>query len=263
MPQPSLARVHEAEVVSNVRVAEGLWRLVVKSPVLAAKLSPGQFMSVAVPGEPLQVSRVPLSYVTCDFDAGTVETVYMVVGPGTEALSRMEPGSTTTILGPGGHGWKLDAFTKRCLLVAGGVGVTPIASAAQALGLQGLAYDVVVGARTGNALWGVDRFLTYGADHVVVVTDDGTAGAKGLTTDALEAALPEERYDLVLVCGPEPMMRKCAELCAEYEVACQVSMERMMTCGFGACATCVVPTVNGAVGACMGGPVMNAAEVVW
>ena len=263
MPTPSAARVHTATVVDNVQVAEGLWRLVFRAPKLAANISSGQFFSIAVPGAPKQLARIPLSFSIADFDAGTIETVYAVVGPGTQALSQMAPGATTTVLGPGGHGWKLDTFTKSCLLVAGGIGVTPIISAANTLGLEGLEYDVIMGARTASMLWGADRLLTYGAGSAVVVTDDGTAGAKGTTVDALEAALPTEKYDLVLTCGPEPMMRCVAELCQKADVACQVSMERMMTCGFGACATCVVDTKDGKVGACMGGPVFDANEVVW
>lgn len=263
MPRPSSARVHEATVVANVPVADEVWRLVLEAPRLAKTLSSGQFINVAVPGEPKQTARLPLSYTVTDYDAGTVETVYGIVGPGTKALAAMRRGDTTTVLGPGGHGWRLDAFTRRCLLVAGGVGITPIVSAAYGLGLDGLDYDVVMGARTATKLWGADRLISYGADHVIVVTDDGSAGAKGLTTDVVEASLPTEKYDLVLTCGPEPMMRRVAELCDQAGVDCQVSMERMMTCGFGACATCTVPTVNGNVGACMHGPVLDAKEVVW
>ncbi len=91
MPTPSAARVHTATVVDNVQVAEGLWRLVFRAPKLAANISSGQFFSIAVPGAPKQLARIPLSFSIADFDAGTIETVYAVVGPGTQALSQMAP----------------------------------------------------------------------------------------------------------------------------------------------------------------------------
>lgn len=261
--KPARARVHTAKVMSNAPVADGMWLIVFQAPALAANLASGQFVSIEVPHEPHQLARVPLSHVSCDFDLGTVELVYAVIGKGTKALTRLQPGDKTTILGPGGHGWELSARTRRCLLMAGGFGIAPIASAAQGLGLQGLTFDVVIGARSANKIWGIDRVTAYGADNVIITTDDGSAGAKGQCTDVLEAALPEETYDLVLACGPEAMLKKVARLCGEHRINAQISLERMMTCGFGACMTCVVNTKTGAKGTCMHGPVMKASEVVW
>lgn len=263
MAKPARASIHEAKVVSNVPVSESLWMMIIQAPKLAANLSSGQFLSIEVPNTARQLVRIPVSYVTCDFDLGTVEIIYSVVGAGTEALSKMQPGDTMTVLGPGGHGWELTARTRRCLLLAGGFGVAPIASAAQGLGLEGLDFDVVLGARSAGHIWGTDRIREYGADNVIVTTDDGSAGAKGFCTDVLEAAIPEERYDLVLACGPEPMLKKVAELCNTHGINAQVSLERAMTCGFGACMTCVVDTKSGRVSTCMHGPVMKASEVVW
>lgn len=263
MVKPALSRIHTATIVSNAPVAEGLWMVVLEASALAANLASGQFISIEVPHEAFQLARIPLSYVSSDFDQGTVEVVYAIKGSGTKALSKMKPGDTTTVLGPGGHGWELTVRTRRCLLIAGGCGIAPIASAAQGLGLQGLVFDCVIGARSASHIWGIDRVMTYGADNVIITTDDGSVGAKGQCTDVLEAALPEETYDLVLACGPEEMLKKVAYMCTEHRVNAQVSLERMMTCGFGACMTCVVQTKNGAVGTCMHGPVMKASEVVW
>lgn len=263
MPTPSRARIHEATVVENRPVAKNLNLLTFRAPALAQAFEPGQFMAVAVEGEPRQVARIPLSFSATDPREGLVTTVYMVQGPGTRALAAMEPGQTTTVLGPGGHGWRLDETPHRVLLVAGGVGITPIVAAARALADRGVEFDVALGAQTADGLWGVDELYERGAGHVVVSTDDGTAGARGLVTGIVEGALMGGEHGLVLTCGPEPMMAAVARLAEEYGVDCQVSMERMMTCGFGACATCAVPTNHGSVGACMGGPVFDGKEVQW
>ena len=125
MPQPSAARLHEFEVVSNERVAEGLFRLVFRAPDLASSLEAGQFVNIHVPGDPSQIVRIPVSFSGTNPADGTVETVYAVVGDGTRRMSLMRPGDTTNVLGPCGHGWRVCEAGDRALIVAGGVGITP------------------------------------------------------------------------------------------------------------------------------------------
>ena len=97
-----------------------------------------------------------------------------------------------------------------------------------------------------------------------VTTDDGSAGRRGFTTDALAELLANSDYDVVYTCGPEVMMAGVARLCHEAGVACRVSMERMMCCGFGACGTCNVAMVDGTYkSCCKDGPVFDAEEVAW
>ena len=122
LPTPSPARIHDFTVVSNEPVAEGVYRLTIEAPRLAVALEPGQFMSFEVPGDTRQLIRIPLSYSSADAEAGTVTTYYAVVGDGTRRLSAMGAGSTSTVLGPGGHGWRMDKGAKRVLVVAGGIG---------------------------------------------------------------------------------------------------------------------------------------------
>lgn len=263
IPTPSPTRVHDFEVVVNEPVAAGVHRLVLHAPALAAAIRPGQFLSIKVPGDATQLTRLPFSYSHADEQAGTVEVVYAVVGDGTRRLSEMAPGSTSTVLGPGGHGWRWPRDTRRALLVAGGIGITPIVAAAEALQRAGIAADAVVGALSADRLWGVERLRELGCADVRVTTDDGSAGTKGFVTAEVGPMHKQGSYDVVLTCGPEPMMHAVADAAAAAGVPCMVSMERMMTCGFGACATCVVQTTAGNVGACTGGPVFDARKVVW
>ena len=100
--------------------------------------------------------------------------------------------------------------------------------------------------------------------QALATTDDGSFGIKGFTTDALRELLSQGEYDTVYTCGPQVMMRGIAAICREAGIKCQVSMERMMSCGFGACNTCNVLMADGTYkSCCMNGPIFDAEEVAW
>lgn len=260
-----VSKVHEYsfKVVSNDPCAQGLYRAVVSSPELAAALRPGQFVNIKVPGAK-QILRVPLSFAHADAVAGTIELVYALVGDATRALARMSAGDEASVVGPSGNGWSVRAAQGRSIVVGGGVGAPPVVAAARMLRDAGVPFDAVLGAQTSAKLWGVEELESLGAGEVLVTTDDGTRGIKGFTTDALRSLLDHGDYDTVYTCGPQVMMRGIAALCSERGVACQVSMERMMSCAFGACNTCnVAMAAGGYKSCCMDGPVFDAKEVAW
>lgn len=262
MPTPSPARLHDFTVVSNENIADGVFSLVISAPRLAGSLKPGQFVNLAVPGNAMSLLRIPLSFASADADKGTVEIWYAVVGEGTERLSQMQPGSTSTLLGPGGHGWTVPEGCKKALLVGGGIGVPPVLCLARDLASSGIAFDVCVGAASADSMVGVEEFNAAGAGKVLVATDDGSAGYHGFCTDPAAELLAAGGYDYVATCGPSPMMKMVAASAADAGAFCEASLERMMSCGFGACATCAVETVDGMKGACMCGPVFDASKVV-
>lgn len=258
------AGLHGFQVVSNEPVADGLRRIVLSAPDLAFRLTAGQFLNVAVPGDASQILRLPLSFSHADSKTGTIEIVYAVVGDGTRRLSLMTPGSESTVVGPCGNPWRVPEGCRRACVVAGGVGITPVVACARLLAERDVAFDAVVGAQTAGRLWGVDVLSGLGAGTVELTTDDGSAGREGFVTAALADLLAAGGYDVVYTCGPEAMMAGVARLCAEADVACQVSMERMMCCGFGACGTCNVALVSGGYASCCkDGPVFDAREVAW
>ena len=162
--------VHGFTVVSNEPAADGLMRIVLRAPALAAALAPGQFVNIHVPGDASQILRIPLSFSCADAAAGTVEIVYAVVGDGTRRLSEMTAGETSTAVGPCGNPWPLLEGARRACVVAGGVGVTPVVACARMLAASGVAFDAVVGAQTAGRLWGVDALEGLGAGTVAVTT---------------------------------------------------------------------------------------------
>ncbi len=262
MPNPSPARMHDFEVVSNEKIADGIFSLVISAPRLASALKPGQFVNIRVPGDPSDLLRVPLSYVAADPERGTVEIWYAVVGKGTQRMSEWGRGFTSDLLGPGGHGWGVPENARRVLVVGGGIGVPPVLCLARELAEAGIAVDACVGSATAAKLVGVEDFEALGAGEVRVATDDGTAGFHGFCTEPAAELLACREYDYVATCGPGIMMSRVAASAAEAGVYCEASLERMMSCGFGACGTCNVETTGGMQGACMCGPVFDATKVV-
>lgn len=262
MPNPSPARMHDFEVISNEKIADGIFSLVISAPRLASALKPGQFVNIRVPGDPSELLRVPLSYVAADPERGTVEIWYAVVGKGTQRMSEWGRGFTSDLLGPGGHGWRVPEGARRVLVVGGGIGVPPVLCLARELAEAGVAVDACVGSATAGKLVGVEDFEALGAGEVCVATDDGTAGLHSFCTESAAELLSSHEYDYVATCGPGVMMSKVAASAAEAGVYCEASLERMMSCGFGACSTCNVETTDGMQGACMCGPVFDATKVV-
>ena len=260
------------EVVSNEPVAEGIWRMVCHTPV-AAQIEAGQFVNIQVPGDGAHILRIPLSFSQASRSNETLELVYAVVGEGTRRLSAMRPKDKSTLVGPCGNGWWLPSGEGRALLVAGGVGLPPIVACARMLARANVPFDVIVGAQTANKhvedLIDCLRSLPLEGKcdcsrKVLVTTDDGTRGIRGFTTTAMEDLLAENSYASVYTCGPNVMMAGVSRLASVRGMDCQVSLERMMGCGFGACSCCNVELVDGGYAlCCQDGPVFDAKEVAW
>jgi dihydroorotate dehydrogenase electron transfer subunit len=131
-----------------------------------------------------------------------------------------------------------------------------------ALAERGVATTVAFGAPTRDRLVAREHFEAT-ARRVEVATDDGSEGHAGLVTEIAGKLLEDDSPDVIYACGPEVMQRAVASLAAEAQVACQVSLERLMACGVGACLSCVVSTTGGRKRACVDGPVFDAAQVLW
>lgn len=258
---------HRFTVLSNELVADGIWRMLFESKV-ARQLEPGQFMNFTVPGDRAHILKVPLSFAQANAITRQVEILYAVVGEGTSRLTQMSLGDKSTLLGPCGKGWQLPAQAGRALLVAGGIGLPPIEAAARMLAAAGIGFDLVVGARTAPMLLKdrAEGLASLGGAGCMVIccTDDGTAGRAGFTTEAMAELMADRSYAQAYTCGPTPMMAGVARLAAGRGLACQASLERMMGCGFGACACCNVALVSGGYAlCCQDGPVFDAKEVAW
>lgn len=166
------------------------------------------------------------------------------------------------VVGPLGHGWDVPVDAAHVLFVTGGLGAAPLGMLAEELAVRGVAVVVAMGAPCGERLVARDLFERV-TRRVEVATDDGSVGSIGFVTELSARLLTEERFDMVCTCGPEPMQRIVAAQAVSAGVSCQVSLERLMACGIGACLSCVVTTTSGIKRACVDGPVFDAKEVLF
>lgn len=257
------ARVLSCVVLDSEPIAPDIVISRLSCPDLARDIQPGQFFNLAVPGDERELLRIPMSYVETDPRTGIVLIAYRVIGEGTRRLAALPAGTRTDLIGPAGHGWKIPEGIKKALLVCGGSGIAPIMSLAALFSRERIDFHFVQGARTSREVIFDREVRAFGCKRVEITTDDGTQGTKGFPTHILGDMIASEGYDQAYVCGPTPLMAGVARLCAEAGLACQVSLETGMACGFGACATCVCDTIHGKKGVCADGPVFDAKEVVW
>lgn len=224
---------------------------------------PGQFANLAIPGHNELLLRRPLSICAVDADGQTITLVYQIKGKGTTALSALRKGAAIEAILPVGRGFNLKASNASVFLVGGGVGIAPLLSVTQKWPDKN--YEAFLGYRGAEYVYCLDEFKQACA-NVFVTSDDGTIGEKGLVTHALERRLKEVVPDVILACGPQPMLRALQEMLKPLGIPAQVSMEQRMCCGFGACATCACGTDNGSgleyKKVCIEGPVFDAYEVV-
>ena len=172
-------------------------------------------------------------------------------------------------LGPLGKPFELVEPPAQAWMVAGGVGLAPFATLADALVARGTPTTLFYGARSGKELFYLDWFASRGIT-LELATEDGTHGDNGRITLPLERALQQAGSADVMVyaCGPEPMLEAVAHLAERYGRPSQVSVERVMGCGMGGCYSCVIPVKDAGGGqhyvrSCIGGPVFKGAELVW
>lgn len=247
-------------VLANEQLAEGVGLIALHAPHTAARVAAGQFVHVRVAQDSELLLRRPFSVHRAAGDR--IEILYQVLGAGTLRLAEKVPGDVMDLVGPLGRGWDMPDGISRALLVGGGLGVAPLGMLVERLAEKGVAVTVALGAPTAERILARDLFERV-ARRVVTTTDDGSVGERGFVTMAVERLLAEERFDLVYACGPEVMQQRVAALGIAAGVRCQVSLERLMACGIGACLSCVVTTLDGLRRACVDGPVFDAEEVVW
>jgi dihydroorotate dehydrogenase electron transfer subunit len=254
---PMLERI---EVLANDRVASGVGLVVLHAPRTAETVRPGQFVHLRISRDSACLLRRPFSVHRVRGER--IEILYQVLGAGTRLLAERSVGEEMDLLGPLGHGWEIPPGIAHALLVAGGLGAAPLGMLAEELAARGVAVTVAAGAPCEERLLARELFETV-ARRVEVATDDGSCGTQGFVTGVCENLLADEALDVVYTCGPEPMQRIVAAQAAAAGVPCQVSLERLMACGIGACLSCVVRTSEGLKLACVDGPVFDAAALIW
>jgi len=236
------------EIQENTALTDSVYRMVLKGDV-SEITAPGQFVNILLEGLYL---RRPIS--VCDVSEDTLTIIYKVVGKGTEQMSRMKKGSLDVLTGLG-NGYDLSVSGDKPVLLGGGVGVPPMYLLAKRLIAQGKKVSVILGFNTQSEVFYEKEFKALGAE-VTVTTVDGSYGTKGFVTDALKNI----DYTYFYTCGPEPMLKAVYKAS---RTSGQMSFEKRMGCGFGACMGCSCKTLTGYKRICKEGPVMRKEEILW
>jgi dihydroorotate dehydrogenase electron transfer subunit len=195
------------------------------------------------------------------------------IGMTTQMLFDAVDGDVVTCLGPLGRPFNPVSPPVEAWLVAGGVGLAPFATLAEALRVRKVNVTLYYGARSAGDLFYLDWFRDRGI-RLVLATEDGTLGDRGRVTLPLERELQAAagrtsgKDIMIYACGPEPMLEAVADLASRYDRPSEVSVERVMGCGLGGCYSCVIPVRNGREGhhyvrSCLAGPVFAGADIVW
>ena len=249
-------REYQATILENKPAAENIYSLTLALPE-AVKIRAGQFADLSVGGAHLL--KRPLA--VCKADGEKVTVCYQIRGEGTKLLSERKAGKTLDALLPLGNGFYLKENEKKIALVGGGVGIFPMISGIGEYAAE-KEISAYIGFRNKGAVCGLEELKR--AKRLTAVTDDGSFGKKMNAVQAFAADLQAgERPDVVLSCGPLPMLRALKTALEGRDIPCYVSLEERMGCGIGACLVCVCEKTNGEhARVCKDGPVFEIGKVV-
>lgn len=247
---------YSAIIVKNEKIAENIYEITFDAGE-AVPVRAGQFGDIALGGT--RLLRRPIAI--CKVEGNLVTFCYQLRGEGTRALKDVRAGTRLSVLMPLGNGFFVEENEKKVALVGGGVGVFPLISVLRAYGGQ-KEISAYIGYRNAGAVCGTEEFAK--ANKFTAVTDDGSYGEKMNAVQAFEKDLQAgNRPDVVLACGPTPMLRALKTLVEKEDLPCYVSLEERMGCGIGACLVCVCDKTNGKKArVCKDGPVFHVKDVV-
>ena len=246
------------KIVRTDTLAPSMFLLEVEAPKVAGKRKPGQFIILRIDekGE-----RVPFTISDSDSARGTLTLIYQIVGKTTAQMSNLKVGDTILdVVGPLGKPTHIEKLGTVCC-IGGGTGIAIAYPIAKALGEVGNKVISILGSRNKELLFYEDEVKAI-SDELVICTDDGSYGQKGLVTEMLKQLIDRgEDLKLVVAIGPVPMMKFVSLMTKEYEIPTMVSLNPIMIDGSGMCGCCRVVVDGKTKFACVDGPEFDAHKV--
>ncbi|MCT4604440.1 MAG: sulfide/dihydroorotate dehydrogenase-like FAD/NAD-binding protein [Marinifilum sp.] len=245
------------KIVEKEDFSEKVVKLVVEAPLIAKSRKPGNFVIVRV-GE--RGERIPLTIAGADLEKGTITMIVQKMGVSSQKLCALEVGDyVTDLVGPLGKPTEIhNVGTVLCC--GGGVGVAPLLPIVEGYKKAGNRVVTVLAARNKDLLILEDEMRKH-SDEVIIMTDDGSYGNKGLITEGMEKVIKQEHVDECITIGPAIMMKFCSLLTAKYEIPTMASLNSIMVDGTGMCGACRV-TVDGKTKfTCVDGPEFDAHKI--
>ncbi len=247
------------KIVDKQQLSADVFLMRLQAPLIAAERKPGQFIILSVDHD--YGERIPLTIADADAEAGTITIIFQRVGATTDRLAELQVGDQVdALLGPLGRPTHLENFgTAVC--VGGGIGVAPLHPIVQGLRQAGNRIVTIIGARNRDLLILEDRMREL-SDRLIVMTDDGSYGRRGLVTEPLRELCEESpKPDFAIAIGPPVMMKFCAETTRPYRVPTMVSLNTIMIDGTGMCGGCRVTVGGETKFVCVDGPEFDGHQV--
>ncbi|MBP5791220.1 MAG: sulfide/dihydroorotate dehydrogenase-like FAD/NAD-binding protein, partial [Kiritimatiellae bacterium] len=251
-------------IVFKRQLSENVFEMNVEAPLVARSRRAGQFVIVMVEEE--FGERIPLTIADADKEAGTITIIFQTVGATTMKLSRKGVGDAiAAVLGPLGRPTEIRGENGerpgRVVCVGGGIGVAPMHPIAQALKAAGNEVTIIMGARNVGLFVMKEEMAAIAGGRLILVTDDGSSGRKGLVTDPLKELCEKGEVDEVIAIGPPIMMKFCALTTKPYGVKTVASLNTIMIDGTGMCGGCRVSVGGETKFVCVDGPEFDGHQV--
>lgn len=247
------------KITKSKQLSKNEYDFWIEAPRIASKAQPGQFVILRINdiGE-----RIPLTIADTDPEQGLIRLIFQVIGKTTAELSELTSGDTILDLtGPLGMPTEIKNYGT-VMIVGGGVGIAAIFPIVKGLKQAGNRVVTILGAKTAELVILQEECRQY-SDELIITTDDGTLGMKGLVTEAMEEVIARESVHCSWAIGPSIMMKFCTMTASKYNLPIYVSLNPIMIDGTGMCGGCRV-TVDGNIKfACVDGPEFKGSEVNW
>ena len=257
---PSGKMILDLEIIQNIRLNQRHFLLELASKEKLPELYPGQFVQVLVDNSPSTFLRRPFSIHKADYINNSISLLVQIKGEGTRHLSFLKKADSLNVLFPLGNHFSLPE-KDNVLLIGGGCGVAPLLFLAQYLAEHNIHPKILTGWRNKEDIIELQEYRNFG--EVLITTEDGSEGEKGLVVDHSILMKEKPGFSMIYCCGPDPMMKSVAKIARMHEIECEVSLENLMACGFGACLCCITPTLDGNKRVCVEGPVFNSKMLGW
>ena len=245
------------KILSKEYFSDNVFKMVIHAPDIALSRKPGHFVIIKMgkKGE-----RIPLTIAGANIEEGTIDLVVQIVGVTSKKLSMLNVGDIITdIAGPLGEATHIEKVGT-VLAAGGGVGTAPLLPIVKAMKEAGNRVITVLAARNKDLLILEDQIREH-SDEVIIMTDDGSYGKKGLVTHGMEEVIKREKIDLSIIIGPAIMMKFAALTTKKYDIKTLVSLNTIMVDGTGMCGACRITVGGQTKFVCVDGPEFDAHQV--
>jgi ferredoxin/flavodoxin---NADP+ reductase len=245
------------KVITREQLSNNVVQLEIESPLIARKRQAGHFVIIKIGQEG---ERIPLTIAKADTNKGTITLIVQKVGVTSHKVAELQVGDEVTdVVGPLGNPTHIEK-TGTVLCAGGGVGIAPLLPIVEALHNAGNKVISIIAAKTKELLI-LEKEIRSHSDEVIIMTDDGSYGSKGLITAGMEDVLQKQKVDLCVTIGPAIMMKFTTLVAKKFKVPAMASLNAIMVDGTGMCGACRVSVGGKIKFVCVDGPEFNAYEV--